>query len=76
MTQKEWLNIFSDNLIDLMQEKGINQSQLAEDSGLSASRISEYVNKKATPTLFAAINIAYALDMDVSELVDFDERVY
>jgi transcriptional regulator with XRE-family HTH domain len=53
----------------------MSQAQLARDSGLSVSRISDYINKFSTPTIFALINIAYALDMELSELADFDERI-
>ena len=76
MTQNEWRNMFSNNLLDILQDKGMTQAQLARDAGISSSRISEYINERTTPTIFAIINIAYALDMDVSELVDFDDRVY
>ena len=76
MTQNEWRRIFSNNLMDILDEKGMSRSQLARDTGLSISRISDYINERATPTIFAIINIAYALDMDISELVDFDERIY
>lgn len=76
MTQNEWRRIFSNNLMDILDEKGMSQSHLARDTGLSISRISDYINERSTPTIFAIINIAYALDMDISELVDFDERIY
>lgn len=75
MTQSEWRNIFGNNLIDILHEKGMTQSDLARDTGLSVSRISDYIHETATPTIYALINIAYALDMDVGELVDFDERI-
>ncbi len=75
MTQREWQNIFADNLESILIEKGMNQSQLARDADLSVSRISDYVNKRAVPSVFAIINMAYALDMSIDELVDFDERV-
>lgn len=75
MTQHEWREIFSNNLIDILQERGMSQAQLARDSGLSVSRISDYINMNATPSVFAIINLAYALDMEVSELVDFDARI-
>lgn len=76
MTQNEWKKLFGDNLAEILKERGMTQSDLARDTGMSVSRISDYVSKRAAPTIFAAINIAYALDMDVSELVDFDDRVY
>lgn len=75
MTQLEWRKIFANNLLCILREKGMSQAQLARDSGLSVSRISEYINMIATPTIFAIINIAYALDMEIDELVDFDSRI-
>lgn len=75
MRQTEWRKVFANNLLCILREKGMSQSQLARDSGLSVSRISEYINMNATPTIFAIINMAYALDMEVGELVDFDERI-
>lgn len=75
MTQERWKSIFAENLIDILNEKGMSQRQLARDSGISTAMISEYINKIRMPGLAAAINMAYALDMDVGELVDFDERV-
>ena len=75
MTQTEWRNIFADNLACILEDAGMSQAQLAREAGLSVSRINDYINKNATPTIFAVINIAYALDMDVSELVDFDDRI-
>ena len=75
MTQHEWRDNFSSNLIDILKEKGMSQAELAIGAGLSRGRISEYVNGLATPTVFAIINMAYALDMEISDLVDFDERI-
>ena len=75
MTQIEWKNIFGDNLAAILEVKGISQARLARDAGMSVSRINDYINKNATPSIFAIINIAYALDIDVGELVDFDERI-
>lgn len=75
MTQIEWKEIFGSNLSEILEEKGMSQSQLAKDAGLSKSRINDYINGHATPTIFAIINIAYALDMDINDLVDFDERI-
>lgn len=75
MTQTEWRHIFANNLAGILQDRGMSQSQLARESGLSVSRINDYINMNATPTIFAVINMAYALDLDVGELVDFDDRV-
>ena len=75
MTQTEWKEIFANNLIDLLNERGMSQRQLAIDSGVSNAMISEYINRMRMPGIAAVINIAYALDVDISELVDFDERI-
>ena len=75
MTREEWKDIFRNNLADILEEKGISQAQLARETNLSPSRVSDYLKGYVTPTIFAIINMAYALDMDVSELVDFDERI-
>lgn len=75
MTQGEWKQIFAENLIDILNDKGMSQRQLAIDSGVSPAMISDYVNGVRMPGLPAVINMAYALDMDICELVDFDERI-
>ena len=75
MTQGEWKHIFARNLVDILNERGMSQRQLAMDSGISTGMISEYINEIRMPGLMAAINIAYALDMDLADLVDFDERI-
>lgn len=75
MTQFEWKDIFGDNLVSLLQERKMSQAQLAKKSGVSTGMISDYVNKRAIPGLIAAINISYALDVGLNELVDFDEMI-
>lgn len=75
MTQTEWRKIFASNLESILQDYKMTQTELARDTGLSVSRISDYINEKATPTIFAIINIAYSLDMSIDELVDFGDRV-
>lgn len=75
MTQEDWKITFAENLVDILKEKGMSQRQLAVDSGVSQAMISDYVNGIRMPGIAAVINIAYALDMDVGELVDFDERI-
>lgn len=75
MTQSEWKEIFSDNLVSILEEKGMSQAQLARDSGVSTAMISDYINKRSAPGLMAIINMSYVLDMSVDELVDFGERI-
>ena len=75
MTEAEWLNIFSDNLIYMLNEYGYSQEELAYETNLSQGTISKYINKKQMPSLKAIINIAYALDCSIDELTDFGEKI-
>lgn len=75
MTELEWLDIFSDNLRDLMSERGYSQRQLADATGLSDTAISYYIHKQKVPGIRAIVNIAYELDCDVSDLIDFGDRI-
>lgn len=75
MTQTEWRDIFANNLISILEEKGMSQKQLSVDSGISMSTISDYINKRSMPGLIAIINMAYALDVNVDEFIDFGERI-
>ena len=52
-----------------MAERGISQKQLAEMLGVSPSRISEYMNGKAEPTLKVARLLNKKLDIDADFLL-------
>jgi transcriptional regulator with XRE-family HTH domain len=75
MTLKEWIDNFGDNLVEILEEKGMTQNDLVRDSGISAGSINAYIHKQSPPGIKAIINIAYALDMSVDELVDFGDRI-
>lgn len=75
MSEMQWLNIFAGNLVDIMEEKGYNQEQLANASGITQASISRYISKKQMPSVKAIINMAYAMDCDVEELIDFGDTI-
>lgn len=75
MTLKTWMEVFGNNLSDILKDRGMTQYDLAKDSGLSVGSVSAYINKQSPPGIRAIINIAYALDVDVNELIDFDDRI-
>ena len=75
MTEIEWLDIFGDNLRDILLDVGMTQSELADELGIDKSLVSRYVNKQYIPNLKTIINIAYILNCDVSELIDFGESI-
>ena len=75
MTLKEWSEIFSDDLAECLEKRGMSQNDLAKASGISIGSINSYIHGQAIPSLKAVINIAYALDMDIGELVDFGDSI-
>lgn len=75
MTEFEWLDIFGDNLKSLLEDANMTQRELADAAGISEACVSKYITKLQAPNFRAIINIAYALDIDISELIDFGERI-
>lgn len=71
MNEVEWIDAFGDNLARMMMDARMTQRELAELSGLSESSISRYLNKTMAPSFKAIINLAYALDCNTDELIDF-----
>lgn len=75
MSEQEWLNIFGDNLVDMLKEAYLTQEDLSEMTGLSRATISRYVNKKQMPGPKAIVNIVEALDCDYEELMWFGDTI-
>ena len=75
MTRGQWRSVFGDNLASILKEQGMSQNELAKASGLTSGMISDYINKFATPNVFAIVNIAYVLDVDIDDLVDVGDRI-
>lgn len=75
MSEQEWLDIFADNLRDIMEEKRVSQHELSRDTGIAQSTISRYLTKRQMPGVKAIVNIAYALDCDFDELMDFGDMI-
>lgn len=75
MTEQEWLDIFSGNLISLLDENYMTQNELSIETGISKGSISKYVNGIQMPTVRALLAISYALDESVDDLIDFGERI-
>lgn len=71
MSQQEWLDIFGDNLANILEEEKISQKELSRLTGLSESTISKYINKLQMPTVRAIINISYALDWSFEDMLNY-----
>ena len=75
MTREDWMENFGENLQDILNEKGIKQRELSELTGIPASSISFYINGKAMPSAEVIVKIAYAIDVDYFDLLDFSETI-
>ena len=75
MNQQEWLNIFGDNLVSILEEEQISQKELSRLTGLSESTISRYINKLQMPTVRAIINISYALDWSFEDMLNYGDII-
>lgn len=76
MSEVEWMDIFGDNLRDILKEQNMSRRELAQVLGLSEVTISNYINKKQMPTMEVIVNMAYELSISVDELINFGDRVY
>ena len=57
-------------LVELaLEEKQMTQKELAEEIGVSPSRISDYVNGRAEPTLKIASSLCKVLDIQPSAML-------
>lgn len=80
MSEMEWIEIFSGNLVSIMTEIGITQCELARDTGISKSLISDYCNGKRIPSTKSLVNIINAIpEIEPEELfrslIYFDDRI-
>jgi transcriptional regulator with XRE-family HTH domain len=69
ISELEAIEIFGDNLRDLMEDVKINQSELAKESRLTQCTISKYLNKQRMPSMKAIMNLCYALNCDYNDLL-------
>lgn len=75
MTEHEWLDIFGDNLVSLMRDWNMSQSELSQRSGVSQSSISAYINKRKMPGVKALINIADVFDVSLDDFMNFGDII-
>lgn len=75
MSEMEWLDIFAGNLRDIMIETGFSQSSLADATGLTQATISRYLSGTQMPSVRGIVNIAYAMNCDVVDLIDFGDAI-
>lgn len=72
MSEKSESTVFRDRLNKAMEIKGVKASELAERSGLSKARISQYLNGIYTPKSKGIYAIAKALNVSETWLMGYD----
>lgn len=65
------LQKFGLHLASIRQSKGLSQEQLAETSGLHRTYISSLERGKRNPTIVTLSALSDALNISLSELIDF-----
>ena len=69
--KKEIQKQFGERLRQLIEVKGLNITTLADALGKDRQDIQQIVNGKRNPTLFTIIQIANALEIPATELLQF-----
>ena len=69
ISEVEFIDIFADNLREVMKEVGITQAELADEAGINRSTISRYLNKQRLPDLVSLLNICFIIECDLSDLL-------
>ena len=75
MDEFEFIRLFSENLRYYLSLSNITQKELSEYIGVDESTISRYLHRKLMPTAKQVVNLAYALNCDVSDLIPCYELV-
>ena len=75
MTEMEWLRQFSRRLREEMEGCRMTQKDLADETGLSESTISHYLNAQRLPSIKSIINICFVLGIDVDTLTNFGKAI-
>ena len=63
-----------EKVIQLMQQRAINQKQLAQLSGITESSVSRYLHNEKRPRMDIVVNFAKALQVETDYLLDEDDR--
>lgn len=71
LDEELWRQRFARRLSKKMRLHGFTQMDLAEVTGISYVTISNYMNCKTVPNLYAAEKLAKALDCTVEDLLHF-----
>ena len=65
--------MFKDILLDLMQDKGINQRQLSVSAGIPATTISGWIKANRLPDYYALIKLSRFFDVPADYLLGISD---
>lgn len=71
MSEQEWLNIFGDNLRDILREYGYSQREFSEATDISIPAINRYIMGQRIPNIRSFVNMSYELGIMFDEFMDF-----
>lgn len=69
ISEYELLDIFADNLRDVMKEMGISKSELAREIYTSRSTITRILNKERMPSVPTLVNICLVCGVTLDEML-------
>lgn len=75
MSEQEWLNIFGDNLVDILKDANMTQKDFADAIGVSEATVSYYIHKKKMPGIKALINISCLIGCTLDDLMFFGDSI-
>ena len=75
MTEQEWINIFGDNLVDILREKDMSQRELAKAMNIEESTISRYIHKQKMISTKNLVNMSHVLGITVDDLAYFGDKI-
>ena len=61
-------------LLELLQKKGMTQSELSEETGITESQISLYISGKRKMSYLSAVKISLALKCHAEDLYVWEEK--
>lgn len=75
MSEVELIREFGENLKYELDDAWMTQKELSEETGISEATISKYINGSVMPTFKNVLNIAYALNCSIYDLVTEGEKI-
>lgn len=71
MSEKEWLDRFGDNLLQIMKEKGFTIDSLSEEANIHKATIYRYLKKESMPNVKNISKLSYTLGCSFDRLMEY-----